>query len=242
MRSYRDPCGIARALDVVGERWALLIVRELLLGPKRYTDLQAALVGLSPDVLADRLRELQAAGVVRRATLPPPAPSKLYELTDRGRELEPVLLALGRWGSREAFPPGDRPLGVDAFVLALPTLFDAVAAKDIAITVQLGLGADRFVVQVDGGRLDVARGEAEHHDVSIDGDVEALVEVLWHGRRLAEAEAEDAIRIVGPRRAARRFLQLFPPPRAVLRDDSVSRPASSSDGTPTSSGGGGSVV
>src|SRR5882724_9674006 len=98
-RSYGDPCGIARALDLVGERWALLVVRELVLGPKRFTDLRAGLPNLSPDVLAQRLRELERAGVALRRKLPPPAGSWVYELTDWGRELEPVVLALGRWGS-----------------------------------------------------------------------------------------------------------------------------------------------
>src|SRR4051794_2891972 len=94
MRTYGDRCGIARALDLVGERWALLVVRELLLGPKRFTDLRAGLLKLSPDVLSQRLRELEEAGVVARRTLPAPAASRVYELTDRGRELEPVVLAL----------------------------------------------------------------------------------------------------------------------------------------------------
>src|SRR5258706_120419 len=101
-RSYGDPCGIARALDLVGERWALLVVRELVLGPKRFTDLRDGLPGLSPDVLTERLRDLEQAGIVRRRTLAPPAGSRVYELTGWGRELEPVLVALGRWGSRIA--------------------------------------------------------------------------------------------------------------------------------------------
>src|SRR5215208_936562 len=106
-RTYGDPCGIARALDVVGERWALLVVRELLLGPKRFTDLRAGLAHVGPDMLSQRLRELEQAGVVRRRTLAPPAGSRVYELTERGLELEPVVLALGRWGSRAPFPAGD---------------------------------------------------------------------------------------------------------------------------------------
>src|SRR5215213_10177697 len=126
-RSYTDRCGVARALDLVGERWALLVVRELLLGPKRFTDLRAGLPHLGPDVLSQRLRELEAARVLRRSTLPPPAGSRVYELTERGRELEPVVLALGRWGSVAPFPAGDAGIGVDAFVIALKTLFDPAA-------------------------------------------------------------------------------------------------------------------
>src|ERR1700704_6818882 len=98
-RTYGDQCGVARALDVVGERWALLVVRELLLGPKRFTDLRSGLPHLSPDVLSQRLRELEGAGIVQRRKLAPPAASRVYELTPRGRELEPVVLGLGRWGS-----------------------------------------------------------------------------------------------------------------------------------------------
>src|SRR5215216_3549996 len=127
-RTYGDPCGIARALDVVGERWALLVVRELLLGPKRFTDLRTGLPHVSPDVLAQRLRELDQDGVVRRRTLAPPAGSKVYELTERGRELEPVILALGRWGSSEPFPPADARLGPDSAVIALLTVFEPAAA------------------------------------------------------------------------------------------------------------------
>ena len=209
-RSYGDPCGIARALDAVGERWALLVVRELMLGPKRFTDLRAALPGLSADILAQRLRELGAAGVLARATLPPPAASKVYELSERGRELEPVLLALGRWGSREPRLAGERALGIDAFALALPTLFDAAAAERLRTTVELRLGRDRFTARVQDGRLDLRRAPAEHPDAVVEGDTAALTQVLWHGQPLEAAEADDALRIAGDRHAALRFLKLFP--------------------------------
>ncbi|MGH2893908.1 MAG: winged helix-turn-helix transcriptional regulator, partial [Solirubrobacteraceae bacterium] len=127
-RTYGDSCGIARALDVVGERWALLVVRELVLGPKRFTDLRAGLTRVGPDMLAARLRELEEAGVVRRGALPPPAASKIYALTERGAELAPVLMALGRWGSRTPLPDATPPLGIDAAIVALQTTFDADAA------------------------------------------------------------------------------------------------------------------
>src|ERR671936_1640743 len=123
-RTYGDRCGVARALDLVGERWALLVVRELLLGPKRFTDLRSGLPHVSPDVLSQRLRELEDSGIVRRGKLPPPAGARIYELTDRGRQLEPAILALGRFGSVAPFPRGDAQLGVDALVVALKSLFD----------------------------------------------------------------------------------------------------------------------
>src|SRR3954470_22099333 len=133
-RTYGDRCGIARALDVVGDRWALLVVRELLLGPKRFTDLRAGLPNLGPDVLAQRLRELEANGVVQRRTLAPPASSRVYELTDWGRGLEPVILDLGRWGSQTGLPSGGARLGPDSTVLALKTMFDPSAADGFSAT------------------------------------------------------------------------------------------------------------
>src|SRR3954447_14341979 len=105
-RTYGDRCGVARALDLVGERWALLVVRELLLGPKRFTDLRAGLPHVGPDVLAQRLRELEAAGILRRGKPAPPGASKFYELTERGAALEPIVLELGRWGSAAPVPAG----------------------------------------------------------------------------------------------------------------------------------------
>src|SRR5918999_979876 len=148
MRTYGDRCGIARALDAVGDRWALLVVRELLFGPKRFTDLRAGLPRVSPDVLSQRLRELEASGLVRRGRLPPPAGSAVYELTPRGQELEPVILALGRFGSLAPFPLGPPRMGSDSLALALETLFDPEKAGDLDATVGLRLGDDRFVVRV----------------------------------------------------------------------------------------------
>ena len=150
MRTYGDRCGVARALDVVGERWALLIVRELLLGPKRFTDLRAGLPNLSPDVLAQRLRELEASEVVRRRTLAPPAGSRVYELADRGRKLEPVVLALGRWGSAAPFPPTEPWIGADSVMIALKTLFDRDAAVGMTASYGLRLGGQSFRARVAG--------------------------------------------------------------------------------------------
>jgi DNA-binding HxlR family transcriptional regulator len=212
-RSYGDPCGIARALDLVGERWALLVVRELVLGPKRFTDLRAGLPNLSPDVLAQRLRELEQAGIVRRHKLPPPAGSRVYELTEWGRELEPVVIALGRWGSRAPFPPGDAQLGVDAMLLALQTVFDPSAADGLSASYELRLGEHRFHVRVSEGRIELAREGAGDPDAIIETDPGTLSAVLWHGRPLGDARRDGAIKLEGSRPAVERFLKVFPPPR-----------------------------
>jgi DNA-binding HxlR family transcriptional regulator len=202
MRTYGDRCGIARALDVVGERWALLVIRELLLGPKRFTDLRAGLPRIGPDVLSQRLRELEAAGVVRRAALPPPAASRVYELTERGRALEPVLLELGRWGSRAPVPSPEAKLGPDAMMIALQSLFDPSAARDLTATLELRLDGQPFRAEVRDGRLELARGDVERPDAIVDTDPGTLASVLWH-------DAPDELRIEGDGGTAARFLALF---------------------------------
>jgi DNA-binding HxlR family transcriptional regulator len=211
-RTYGDRCGVARALDLVGERWALLVVRELLLGPKRFTDLRAGLPHVSPDVLAQRLRELEDAGLVRRGKLPPPAGSRIYELTERGRDLEPVILELGRFGSVSPFPPGEAEIGVDALAIALKSLFAPSATDGLPVTYELRLGEDRFRIEVAGGHLDIARGSADAPDATIESDPGTLATVLWHGGKLREAQRAGEVRISGSEEAAKRFVGMFPLP------------------------------
>jgi DNA-binding HxlR family transcriptional regulator len=210
-RTYGDPCGVARALDVIGERWALLVVRELLLGPKRFTDLRVGLPQVGPDVLSQRLRELEQAGVVRRGKLAPPAGSRIYELTDWGRELEPVVLGLGRWGSRAPFPPGETELGVDSLILALKTLFDLALADGIAgRSFELRLAEQVFAVEVGEQRLEVSRRAADSPDAVIAATPGAVEQVLWHQLGIEDAVRSGELAVSGDRRAAERFLTLFP--------------------------------
>jgi DNA-binding HxlR family transcriptional regulator len=214
-RNYRDPCGIARALDLVGTRWALLVVRELILGPKRFSDLLAGLDGIRADVLAQRLRELEECGVVSRRELPVPAASRVYELTAWGAELEPALRALGRWGSRAPFPRGHRELGIDAFVVALRTLFDPERAGEYHGVFALLLDGQPFRATVFDGQLTIERGEAEEPDATIETGVAPLSAVLWHGVPLREAIADGTVRTSGSRSAARHFTRMFAVPVPV---------------------------
>jgi DNA-binding HxlR family transcriptional regulator len=213
-RTYGDACGIARALDLLGERWALLVVRELLLGPKRFTDLRAGLPHVSPDVLSQRLRELEAAGIVRRRRLPPPAASSVYELSERGAALEPVLLELGRWGSAAPFPEGDPALGVDSAVIALEAMFDPQAAGDLTGSFELRLAGQPFRLRIADGELEVARGSPERPDATIETEPGTLAEVLWQGRGLADAQRSGELRIDGSRPAATRLLRVFAAPES----------------------------
>ena len=156
-RSYGDPCGVARALDIVGERWALLVVRELLLGPKRFTDLYAGLAGISQNVLSQRLRELERSGVVARQRLAPPARVWTYALTERGTALEPVLIALGRWGRDVPFAK-EAALSPDALLLALRTTFSSELADRLRLTAQLRMDDDEVSITIADGRLDHRAG------------------------------------------------------------------------------------
>ena len=212
MRSYDDGCAAAHALDLVGERWALLVVRELLLGPKRFTDLRAGLPGASPNVLAQRLRELEGAGVVVRRKLPPPAASRVYELTDWGKDLEPVIIRLGRWGVRSPSKPRDAEIGVDSLILSFRTMFDPRAAEGIEASYELRLGEDRFRAEVADGRFEVERGSAEEPDAIMESDPGTLAALVYEGRDLAAALRTGEIRIEGDRPAVERFLTLFPTP------------------------------
>jgi DNA-binding HxlR family transcriptional regulator len=208
-RKYDDPCGIARGLDAVGERWALLLVRELVFGPKRFTDLHHGLPTASQNVLSQRLRELEESGVVRRRRLGPPAATWVYELTAWGRDLEPVLFHLARWGSRGPLASGNE-LSADALMFALKTSFAPEAAEDG--TYEIRLGDDRFRAEITDGRLDLTRGTAERPDAVLDTDAGTLRSLVFGGRDLAGAIEDGALKVEGDERAAARFVAIFPRP------------------------------
>jgi DNA-binding HxlR family transcriptional regulator len=212
-RTYGDQCGISRALDRVGERWALLIVRELLVGPKRFTDLRTGLPTASPNVLSQRLRELESFGVVRRRKLPPPAASQVYELTAWGRELEPVAVALGRWGARAPLLEGeDVWMSLDSHVVSLRTLFDPVRAGDLSLRLELRLDEQPFRAEVQDRRLSVEPGEAAQPDVAVTCAPGTLIELIHGWRDVDAALAEGALGLEGDRAGFERFLELFPMP------------------------------
>jgi DNA-binding HxlR family transcriptional regulator len=211
-RTYDDGCAAAHALDLVGERWALLVVRELLLGPKRFTDLRAGLPGASPNVISQRLRDLEGVGIVRRRKLPPPAASRVYELTEWGGELEPVIVRLGRWGARSPTKPRDAALGVDSLVLSLRTMFDPRAAEGLGASYELRFGEDRFQAVVDDGRFEISRGSADDPDAIVEADSDTVAGLLYAGRPLAEAVESGDLKVEGDRAAFERFLGLFPLP------------------------------
>ena len=209
---FDDPCGIARALNAVGERWALLVVRELIFGPKRYSDLHRGLPQMSQNVLAQRLRELEADGLVRRKRLGPPAPATVYELTERGQELEPVLRALAHWGSRAPLPE-DRSaeLSVDALLFALRATFDPALAGDLSLRCQLNVAGDRFRATVAGGHLEVDRGEHSEPEASLTApEAATLRDLVFAGVELHDVVERADAELAGDAERLAALLRCFP--------------------------------
>src|SRR5688572_5117894 len=160
-RRYDDACGTAHALDLVGERWALLVMRELMLGPKRFSDIRADLPGLSANVLTQRLEGLEASGLLVRRRLPPPASAQVYELTQWGYEAEPIVKALGKWAARSPAHNPTLPLSGTSLMLSFRTMFDPQKAGDMAARIGFRVGSETFLVRIAGGKLEAARGDPE---------------------------------------------------------------------------------
>ena len=196
-RSYDQFCSLSRALDLIGERWTLLIVRELLAGPRRYTDLHADLPGVSTDVLAARLREMERDGLVARRRLPPPAAAAVYELTPRGRDLLPALTALADWGAAEL--AGPRPTdALRAHWFALPLmrrLAELATPGTGVVNVLLDDGAFHILLNDTGPSY--GHGPAEHCDAELTLDSRACLAVARDDATLPELIKTGQVRVDG---------------------------------------------
>ena len=209
-RSYNQYCAIAHALDIVGERWTLLLIRELLVGPRRFSDLLADLPGIGSNLLAARLKHLAKWDIVRRETLPAPAASSVYTLTELGRGLEPVIVELHRWGSRTQGPPGPGTRFRPAWTpLAMRLGFDPSAAAGVHETYEFRVGADVFHAEVRDGAVRTAQTAAERPDVVISTDAATFSEVAMGRIDLAEAVRSGAAVLDGDREALLRCASLF---------------------------------
>lgn len=206
-RSYDDPCSVARSLDVIGERWALLVVRELLFGPKRFNDLLAGLTGASPNVVSQRLRELIGHGVIHRRDLGPPSNVRVYELTDWGRELEPVLFQLGQWGSRAPLPPDGRQ-SLDSLMLSVKAVGNSVGTVERG-RYQVRVDADVFTLEAVPGSVEVRRGTTDHPDATLTTDGETLRAVCGGQRSLTHAVRSGEVRLDGDEAAANDLTDLL---------------------------------
>ena len=211
MKRYGQYCPIAHALGAIGERWSLLIVRDLLRGPKRYTDLAEGL-GIGTNVLASRLRDLEQAGLVTRRKLPPPATTvTVYELTDYGRDLEEALQALARWGARTLGPPGpDDAVDPGWSLDALRAMFDRDAARDVDATYELRIDEEQTSVRIaDGALVEVRTGPAEAPDLLLETDMETFYGLLVRTLDPLDALADERVRIDGDAGELERLLRIF---------------------------------
>jgi DNA-binding HxlR family transcriptional regulator len=225
-RSYNQYCGLAYALDVVGERWTLLIVRELVAGPRRFKDLMDGLPGISTNLLAERLKRLEQQGVIRHRTLPPPAGSSVYELTDIGQALEKTLLELGKWGSQfvPPTPEGATALHVGSYALTLKTFFRPERAQGINETYELRVDSEVLQAQINNGDIRVQQGEMLRADVVFYTDMSAYLGLLAGQIDPEKAIASGMIRIKGDPGALRRFLNICGLPDAEPKNQEPENP------------------
>ncbi|MEW6472199.1 MAG: helix-turn-helix domain-containing protein [Actinomycetota bacterium] len=217
-REYHQYCGLAHALDVVGQRWSLLIVRDLLTGPKRFKDLEASLGGIPTNVLSARLKELEEFGVIRRQLLPRPAKGVGYELTDYGRELEEPLIKLGLWGAKTMGRLVEgQAVSVDGLTLALRGTFRPDAAAGVTRTYELRLDGRSLRIAVDDGRLSISVGtplvddlaDGDGADVALATTPALFIGLLGGQRRVDDAIAAGELAVTGSKTEARRFFKLF---------------------------------
>jgi DNA-binding HxlR family transcriptional regulator len=214
-RSYSDACGAAHALDLVGERWALLVMRELLLGAKRFSDLRADLPGISANVLTQRLEDLEAAGVLVRRKLPPPASGQVYELTPWGYESEPIFQVLGRWAARSPSHDPRLPLSAVSLLTSFRTMFDPQRIEGLEALIGLRLGREEYRLRIGVGTVEAERGSAAGADLILEGPPPAVAAAVYGGVPLEALEADGALKIEGDRALAERFVTLFPLPPKV---------------------------
>lgn len=187
-KRFEQYCPVAHAICLVGERWSLLIVRELMNGPKRYTDLRDGLPGIGTNILAARLRDLEEAGILQKRKLPPPAASMVYELTEYGAELDETVYALARWGARSLGPPGpDDELYPEWGLNAFKALFSPEAARGLTESYVLRIDGDVFSVSLEDGRLHTSLGAVEDAAVTVVTDMQTFF--LLAGRELPASEA-----------------------------------------------------
>lgn len=214
-RTYEDSCGVAHALELVGERWALLVVRELMLGAKRFGDIKDGLPGISANVLSHRLNELEGAGLVVRRKLPKPASVWVYDLTPWARDLEPIMQQFGRWAARDPQHRKDLHFGSTSLILSLRTNFDPSLADGAHLTIRLRPNDESYVARVARKKLVIEAGDPPDPDATIAGASRQFAAVTYGGRPLADAIHTGDLVVTGNIDSADRFLHLYSlPPTA----------------------------
>jgi DNA-binding HxlR family transcriptional regulator len=212
-RWYEDACGAAHGMELLGERWTLLVLRELMVGPRRFGAIRAELPGISANVLTQRLEGLIEAGLIQRRTLPPPASTQVYELTPWGYEAEPIIQAIGRWAARSPHHDPTLAFSAASLLLSFRTMFDPGRAAGARAQVGFKLGSETALVEIEDGRLEFRRQEeVAEADVVFTGEPRMLAALIYGGQPLDALEGAGAIRVEGDRDLAVRFAGWFPLP------------------------------
>jgi DNA-binding HxlR family transcriptional regulator len=215
-RRYDDACGTAHGLELIGERWALLVLRELMLGPKRFSGLRADLPGISANVLTQRLEGLEESGLLKRRKLPPPANTQVYELTPWGYEAEPIVQTLGRWAARSPAHDPTLPISATSIMLSFRTMYNVERARGLAATIGFRFADDAFIATAGTGELNVVRGDPAEADATFVGDPTALAGAVYGKVPLGELAAAGLLKVEGDGAAAERFISIFElPPKAT---------------------------
>jgi DNA-binding HxlR family transcriptional regulator len=215
---YQDACGTAFAMELVGERWSMLIVRELMLGGRRFSDLRARLPGISAKVLTERLASLEQAGVLIRRKLAPPAATQVYELTEWGYLAEPAIQELGRWAARSPLHNPQLPLSPVSFMLSLRTMIDHEAARNLEATVGFTVSGESFLAELRDGKMPVRRAEPGEGEIRFEADEPLPLLRVFYGKQPIEAALHaGGIGLTGDKALAERFVALFSlPPKVEL--------------------------
>jgi len=212
-RSYNMFCSLACALDIVGERWTLLIVRDLLTGPKRYKDLALTLQGMGPNLLSTRLKQLVDSKIIQKRRLPPPADVDVYELTDLGMQLENAVLALGQWGLQFLNYGGDAEQGFDPLwsTIMLRRLFKAEQAAELSLLYQFTIEETLFYVKIDHGELEIEQGSQPNPDLQIIMDKDHYAQFISLHLDIGEALSNGTLQLIGDKTLFNTFIELFAP-------------------------------
>jgi DNA-binding HxlR family transcriptional regulator len=216
-RWYNDACGTAFGLEVIGERWALLVVRELMLGALRFSDLRSALPGISAKVLTERLAALEDAGVLVRRSLPPPGKAQVYELTAWGLAAEPLIQELGRWAAQSSAHDPRLPLSAVSLMLSLRTMLDREACATFVGRIGFVIGEDSFIAEPQGRELPIRRAAVDGADAVFRApSADVIAAGIYAGVPWAELEAGAGLVFTGERDRAIEFARMFalPPPLA----------------------------
>ena len=214
-RWYNDACGTAFGMELVGERWALLIVRELMLGGRRFNDLRASLPGISAKVLTERLEKLEEGGVLARRKLPPPASVQVYELTEWGYLAEPLIQELGRWAATSVRHDHTLPLSPVSLMLSFRTMLDKVRAKEFDATIGFEVRGESFVAELHDGQLPIRRGDPAGADVIFRAPVAPLLAAVFYGKVPVESLSGEGLQVEGDPALRDRFIDLFHLPAKV---------------------------